>query len=129
MLVNNFTRIALTSAATCALLAPGYLVFVSWGIRLNLVFSLCAIVACAVGIRLWRGAKLYLIAFTALIISIPPYPYWVLWDNNGHFEFHFFLGFSPKDIPYVMFAAMYAIAIISLHVLDIAFKPTGRIDE
>ncbi|MEN5204902.1 hypothetical protein ABE473_10615 [Stenotrophomonas sp. TWI700] len=66
----------------------------------------------------WVGA-----AFAAIMIAVPPYPYWLGWDDVEGWRVHFFQGFDLSWMDVSVFAAIFIAAMLAFSVI---FWAIGR---
>jgi hypothetical protein len=66
----------------------------------------------------WVGA-----AFAAIMIAVPPYPYWLGWDAVKGWRLHFFQGFGLSWMDVGVFAAIFIAAMLAFSVI---FWAIGR---
>jgi hypothetical protein len=102
------------------LLLPGAMTALVWT-DLNLVLAAAAVLIVVV-VR--RRPKLCWLATlsSALIIAVPPYPYWVFWSEREGWHLHFFSGFTWQAAPVGTFAVVFLVAVALLRVLLWAFR-------
>lgn len=111
-------RILVVIAATALLLVPGLLMTAAWGGTLNLEVAALA-TAIAIVAAIWMPKVKWFVAIVAaLLIAVPPFPYWTSWEKNRGQYLHFFHGFALDGeliarfivvfaMPMLLFAAMF----------------------
>lgn len=50
-------------------------------------------------------------AVAAMVIAVPPYPYWVSFDAKGGWYFNAFYGFNLQTVPFFTFAWVFVLAL------------------
>ncbi|MHC6216896.1 hypothetical protein ACVQEN_06695 [Stenotrophomonas acidaminiphila] len=99
-------------AAVFLLLMPGLVVAYAWGGTLNLEVAFAATLITIMLARWlprlrWVGA-----AIAALVIAVPPYPYWTNWDESRGQYLHLFHGFDLRNLPVVTFVVVFVLALL-----------------
>src|SRR5205085_11350964 len=103
-------RIFIVMVCVAMLLIPG-LTMASILTPANLMVAIAGIVA-SVSTAIWLSTWKWLPAVvTALLIAVPPYPYWLFSDNNGNWYLHFFHGFTLHNLPLPTFGFVFVAAI------------------
>lgn len=110
-------RIVVGGVAAVMLLVPSLVFAYAWSATLNLEVATAATgVTIVSAIWLprfrWVGAVL-----AALVIAVPPYPYWTSWDESRGQYLHFFHGFSLQNVPLLTFAAIFCVALLMFAVI------------
>lgn len=114
---SRMLRVAIAIVAGAILLMPGFLMAVAWGGTLNLEVAIAATaVSIAVAIWLpklrWGGAVI-----AALLIAVPPFPYWTSWDENAGQHLHFFHGYNLQSLPIFRFVVVFLVAMLLFAVI------------
>ena len=101
-------RVAVGCLAVAMLLLPGAMTALVWT-DLNLMLAAAAILVAAVS---RHRTKLRWLAVTAaaLVIAVPPYPYWVFWSDRDGWHLHFFSGFTWQSAPLGTFITVFVVA-------------------
>jgi hypothetical protein len=61
----------------------------------------------------------------ALLIAVPPYPFWAFTNNQGGWFLHFFHGFTLHTAPIGMFCICFVLALVLFGVLFWALPHPG----
>lgn len=94
------------------LLVPGLLMTLAWGGTLNLEVAVAAI-AVTIAVAIWLPKVRWLVAgIAALLIAVPPFPYWTNWDETRGQYLHFFHGFTLNGELITRFAVVFAVAML-----------------
>lgn len=113
-------------AAGTLLLVPAILTLIAWT-SLNLVISVAAVLL-TVSLAQWLPRWKWFGGFvTALLVAIPPYPYWVYASETRGWYMHFFSGFDSSTLPLATFGAVFFVALILCGTLFWALDPSGTL--
>ncbi|MEJ6327836.1 hypothetical protein Q2B95_04145 [Stenotrophomonas maltophilia] len=105
-------RFFVVIAAVALLLVPGLLMTLAWGGALNLEVAAAAI-AITIMAAVWLPRLKWLIAIAAaLLIAVPPFPYWANWDERRGRYLHFFHGFPFEGELVIRFGVVFAMAMV-----------------
>jgi hypothetical protein len=108
---NRFFRALVAVVAIALLLFPGWLmatVFTS--INFVVAFgSVVTIVLVAIWLPRWKWTGAVV---AALLIAIPPYPYWLYTREGGDWYLNFFHGFTLSNLPFGTFSAVFVISLL-----------------
>jgi hypothetical protein len=118
--LHSTLRAIAALAAIVVLLSPGLVMALVYT-DLNLLVAIAAVLLV---IAFRRHAKLrwWLAVLGALLIAVPPYPYWLFSNNQGVWYFSFFGGFTLQSVPFGTFAAFFVAALALFAVLFWAFS-------
>jgi hypothetical protein len=108
-------HIAAGLLAVAALLAPAYIMAVVYT-SLNFAVALAAILL-VLACRRFRRVRWCVAALAALVIAVPPYPFWVFANNQGGWYLHFFHGFTLRTAPVGTFCVYFVLALAMFAVL------------
>jgi hypothetical protein len=93
-------------AGVVALLFPGFLMSAIYT-SINLKFHIAA-VSITVATALWLpNLKWVAASLAALVIAVPPYPYWLAFDEQRGWYFGFFSGFSLQNVRFLSFGSAF----------------------
>lgn len=116
-------RILIVIAAVLLLLVPGLLMTLAWGGTLNLEIAAVA-TAISIAAAIWLpGVKWCVAVVAALLIAVPPFPYWTNWDESGGQYLHLFHGFPLDGALIARFIVVFAMAMLLFAAL---FWAVGR---
>jgi hypothetical protein len=125
---SRVLRVAIAIVAGAILVVPGFLMAVAWGGTLNLEVAIAAtVISIAVAIWLpklrWGGAVI-----AALLIAVPPFPYWTSWDEKTGLHLHFFHGYNLQSLPVFRFVVVFLVAMLLFAVIfwAIGKRPVAR---
>lgn len=105
-------RILVVIVAVALLLVPGFLMTLAWGGALNLEVAAAA-AAIAIAAAIWLPRVKWLLAFvSALLIAVPPFPYWTNWNESRGQYLHFFDGFILDGELITRFVVVFAMAML-----------------
>lgn len=94
------------------LLLPGFLVTIAWGVTLNLEVAVVA-TAIAIAVAIWLPkVKWFVAVVAALLIAVPPFPYWTNYEKSRGQYLHFFHGFTIDDASIARFSIVFAMAML-----------------
>lgn len=117
-------RVIVVVLAVAVLLAPSYVMAVVYT-SLNFVVALAAIVLVVAFCR-FRWVRWWLATLAALLIAVPPYPFWAFTDNQGNWHLSFFSGFTLQSAPIGTFCFVFILALASLAALIWALPRSWR---
>lgn len=123
--IRSALRIIVAVAAIVVLLSPGMVMAMVYT-DLNLLVAICAVLV-VVAFRQRARLRWLLAVLGALLIAVPPYPYWVFSNNQGVWYFHFFGGFTLQSVPLGTFAAYFVVAMALFAVLFWALPQSRRV--
>jgi len=105
-------RILVVIFAAVLLIVPGVLMALAWGGTLNAEVAAMA-TAVAIAVAIWLpSVKWFVAVIAALLIAVPPFPYWTNWDESKGQYLHFFHGFTLENAPVARFAFVFAMAML-----------------
>ncbi len=105
-------RILAVIVVAALLLVPGLLMTLAWGGTLNLEVAAVAI-AISIVAAIWLPRVKWLVAVVAaLLIAVPPFPYWTNWDESRGQYLHFFHGFHLDGTLATRFIVVFAVAML-----------------
>lgn len=120
--------IAVVMVAVLLLLWPGMVMAMAWtAINFEVAFvAIGATIAMAIWVPKlrWVGAVI-----AALLIAVPPYPYWVFSSNARGWYIHFFHGFNMENLPIWTFVIYFLIALLIFKAIFWAVGSLGRKKE
>ena len=117
-------RIAAGLLAVAVLLAPAYVMALVYT-SLNFVVAVAAILLVVLCSR-FRLARWWLAVFGALLIAVPPYPFWAFTNNQGGWFLNFFPGFTLHTAPIGTFCIYFVLALAMFGVLFWVLPRPGR---
>jgi hypothetical protein len=120
--MTSVVRTITAAVAFTLLLLPGAVMAVAWT-PVNLVVSVLAVSAALVAARVLPRWKWVFAASGALLIAVPPYPYWLFASERRGWYLHFFDGYRSDNFPALFFAATFVGA---LCLFAMAFWAVGR---
>ena len=123
--IQSASRIIVAALAIIVLLSPGLVMALVYT-DLNLLVAVGAVLL-VVTSRQRAKLRWWLAVLGALLIAVPPYPYWVFSNNQGAWYFHFFGGFTLQSLPLGTFAAYFAVALAFFAVLFWALPRPRRV--
>lgn len=116
-------RILAVIAVASLLLAPALLMTSAWGGSLNLEVSAAAI-AISIATAIWLPGVRWLVAVvSALLIAVPPFPYWISWSESRGQYLHFFHGFQLDGALAIRFIVVFSLAMLLFAAM---FRAIGR---
>ncbi|NLC36170.1 MAG: hypothetical protein GX772_06965 [Alcaligenaceae bacterium] len=110
-------RALIVAVVGILLLIPSLIMAYAWGGTLNLEVATVATLVTAATARWMPRLKWVIASIAALLIAVPPYPYWTNWDESRGQYLHFFHGFTFQTIPVFTFAIVFALAILLFAVM------------
>jgi hypothetical protein len=113
-------RVVAGLLAVAVLLAPSYVMALVYT-SLNFVVAVAAILLVVLCSR-FRRVRWWLAVLGALLIAVPPYPFWAFTDNQGRWYLHFFSGFTLQSAPIGSFCLVFVLALGSFAVLMWALR-------
>ncbi|MEO6924138.1 MAG: hypothetical protein ABI142_09960 [Bryocella sp.] len=117
-------RIVVGLLAVAVLLAPAYVMALVYT-SLNFVVAVAAILLVVLCSR-FRRARWWLAVVGALLIAVPPYPFWAFTDNQGAWFLNFFHGFTLHTAPIATFCIYFVLALALFGVLFRVLPRSGR---
>jgi hypothetical protein len=117
-------RIVAGLLAVAVLLAPAYVMALVYT-SLNFVVTAAAIFLVVLCSRL-RRTRWWLAVLGALLIAVPPYPFWAFTNNRGGWFLHFFHGFTLHTVPISTSCICFVLALALFGVLFWALPHPGR---
>jgi len=121
MIGQRTRRVIVAILAIALLLSPGVVMALVYT-ELNLLVSVLA-VALVLAFSRVTAVRWVMAVMGAVLVAVPPYPFWVFSDNEGHWFFSFFGGFTLGSAPIGTFAIWFALALASFAAL---FWAIGR---
>jgi hypothetical protein len=108
-------RVVAGLLVVAVLLAPSYVMALVW----TPLDFLVAVLAILLVVAFSRSSKLrwVLAVVAALLIAIPPYPYWVFYGGKRGWYLHFFGGFTLQTLPIGTFCSFFVVALALFAVL------------
>lgn len=105
-------RVLVIVVAIAILLLPGLsMIAVAWA-DIGLVVALVAITVCIL-IAIWLPRLRWIgAAIASLLIAIPPYPYWLNWNDAHGWYFHFFHDVNLESSSIAVFAMIFLAAML-----------------
>ena len=113
--LHRALRIVAGLLAVAVLLAPAYVMALVYT-SLNFVVAAAAILLVVLCGR-FRRIRWWLAVLGALLIAIPPYPFWAFTNNQGGWFLHFFYGFTLHTAPIGTFCTYFLLALALFGVL------------
>jgi hypothetical protein len=117
-------RIVAGLLAVSLLLAPAYVMALVYT-SLNFVVAAAAILLVVLCSRFQR-TRWWLAVVGALLIAVPPYPFWAFTDNHGVWFLNFFHGFTLHTAPIGTFCIYFVLALALFGVLFRVLPRPGR---
>lgn len=110
--------VRILAGVVCAflLLVPGLMMASIWT-PVNLLVAFLAIIVSVLAAIWLPNWKWVAAVVTALLIAVPPYPYWLFSDNNGRWYFHFFHGFTLQKLPLPTFGFVFVVSLVLFAVI------------
>ena len=108
-------RLVASLLAVAVLLAPAYVVALVYT-SLNFVVATVAISLVVLCSR-FRRARWWLAMLGALLIAVPPYPFWAFTNNQGGWFLNFFHGFTLHTAPIGTFCIYFVLSLAMFGVL------------
>jgi hypothetical protein len=122
--LQTVLRIAAGLLAVALLLTPSYVMALVYT-SLNFVVAAAAIFLVVLCSR-FRRTRWWLAVLGALLISVPPYPFWAFTDNRGGWFLNFFHGFTLQTSPIGTFCIVFVLALALFGALFWALPRPGR---
>lgn len=108
---RKILRVLVIVVAAAILLWPSSVMAMVWT-GIDFVVALVAILA-TIAVAVWMPTlKWFSAIVAALLIAVPPYPYWLFSSNSGGWYFHFFHGFNVQTLPIGTFALYFLVALL-----------------
>ena len=108
---NKFFRALVAVMAIALLLFPSWLIATIFT-AINFVVALgCVVTSVLVAIWLPRWKWISAVA-AALLIAVPPYPYWLYTREGGDWYLNFFHGFTLSNLPLGTFCVVFVISLL-----------------
>ena len=104
-------RLAVAVLATGLLLAPALMMATVWT-PVDLLVAVAAILVCFLSARYAKRWRWACAIVASLVISVPPYPYWLFASEERGWYFHFFHGYTIADVPFIRFLFVMFAAIL-----------------
>jgi len=115
-------RVLMGFVAVALLLTPSILMLIAWT-EVNLVVALAALLTLIMVTRRFPTWKWTATIATALLVAIPPYPYWLFASNDRGWYFHFFSGYDLSSLPLATFMGVFIAAIALCTMLSWSLNP------
>ncbi|MFC6840106.1 hypothetical protein [Xanthomonas theicola] len=99
-------------AASFLLFVPGLVMAFALGGTLNLEVAIAATLIFIMVARWLPRLRWAIAVVAALVIAVPPYPYWTNWDESRGQYLHFFHGFNLQNLPIAAFVVVFVLALL-----------------
>lgn len=108
---NRFFRALVMVMAIALLLFPGWLMATIFT-AINFVVALGSVVT-SVLVAIWLPRWKWACAVVAaLLVAVPPYPYWLYTREGGDWYLNFFHGFTLSNLPFGTFGVTFVISFL-----------------
>lgn len=110
--LRTLVRVLVIAVAIALLLLPGLsMIAVAWA-DIDLVVALVAITVCIL-IAIWLPRLRWIgAAIASLLVAVPPYPYWLNWNDARGWHLHFFHGVKLESSSIAVFAMIFLAAML-----------------
>src|SRR5690348_7861325 len=107
--VQVMLRVIVGLLAVAVLLTPSYIMALVWT-PLDLLVAIAAVLLVVV-FRRFSRVRWCLAVVAALLVAVPPYPYWVFYGEKRGWYLHFFGGFTLQTLPIGTFCLFFVVAL------------------
>lgn len=99
--------------AVCSLIlfVPSLLFAWAWSGTLNFEVAVASWIFVIAASKFFPRFRWPVASVSALVIAVPPYPYWVRSGDSGGAALHFFYGFTPANLPWATFVVVFVLAL------------------
>jgi hypothetical protein len=122
MRARSVLRTIIAAIAGVLLLLPGVVTAYVWT-PVNLAVSLFAVTVCVVVAIFFHRWKWSSATIAALLIAVPPYPYWLFYSESRGWYVHCFEGFRSGNLPALRFTIVF---FVSMFLFALIFWAIGR---
>jgi len=120
--VHMGVRVLMGIVAVALLLVPSILMLIAWT-EVNLMVTLAALLVLIMVARRFPSWKWPATVAVALLVAVPPYPYWVFASNDRGWYFHFFSGYDLSTLPLATFVGVFIAATALCTMLSWSLDP------
>jgi len=103
-------RYIVFAACSLFLFGPSLLFAWAWSGTLNFEAAVISWILSITAAKFFPRLRWLFAGMSACVIAVPPYPYWVRSGESSGAVLHFFYGFTPSNLPWTTFAAVFALA-------------------